>query len=193
MTVVLGIDCQPTRLGIATYTPGGHKDCWVERLDINGGGWDHQQMARAIRSIRERHPGLEPVVVGIEDGAQGSRGRTVLAAHERTKANLIASLVNTWPHLTPDQFRWWGTHKGGESSTTDSAPSAWKVWAGVKWPRDKAMISGRAARLRFPIWDVDTKVRQDACDAACIAVATYKWWAVQEHGDTTDVSEMEAA
>lgn len=170
--VALGIDPQPTRLGLALVNAdtGRPLRAWVEPLNVPGGGWPYQQIATALRVVDPLQvEDFEVVAVGLEDPTHGAPSRGHAISHAHVYALVEAEVRRRWPHA--DVMPWLAM-KGGANSTTATAPTAWKVWAEVNAPRSKVDVTERAQRLRF---NLPTEHRQDAADAACIAWATYRW------------------
>ena len=170
-SLILGIDGQPRRLGLAVVDAdtGAPIKCWTEPLDQSSGGWQWQQVARALLTVDQMG---EVQAVGIEDSVQGapSRHRNAVIGHARTQAWLIEHTIVRWPWLEAEAHtwvKWWSPAKPGAKTTDDN--SMWRHWGGVGDPYDKDAVMQRALALNF------SPKNQDEADAAVIAHATWRW------------------
>ena len=174
MSIVVGIDAQPKRLGVGIVDAetGKPVDSRTFPLDRKGGGWPWQQVAsifRGIDTMYERYGQVE--AVGIEDSAQGAINRNTLRDHHHLQAYLMEHTLRQWPWLEGDGemcLRWWSPAKPGPKTPADS--NLWRAWGNVPAPYGKPEIAARAQELGF------VTLNQDEADAAVIAHATWRYF-----------------
>lgn len=157
--VVLGVDPQPTRLGLALVAlEPPHRPLWAAtvRIDRPDGGWQHEQVTEAIRDVPiGRWGGIDPphevVRVGIEQPALiGSRVGTFRAGGAFALA--CAAAHRRWP-WAPQVVR---------------HPAEWKHDAIGRGNASKEDVMAWArGRGALEVW----LERQDAADAMGIAVS----------------------
>ena len=170
MTIVVGIDAQPKRLGVGIVDAETGKPVRTATypLDVQGRGWPWQQVMYALRMVNTVD---EVEAVGIEDSAQGAINRNTLRDHLHLQAYLMEHTLRQWPWLEGDGemcLRWWSPAKPGPKTPADS--NLWRAWGQVPAPYGKPEIATRAQELGF------TCSNQDEADAAVIAHATWRYF-----------------
>lgn len=163
--------------------------CGCEAIDLPDHGWQHQQVARALRRVADvalwdsSNPRGEVQLVYIEQPWLAPRSGTKSAySAGRAVQAVQAEVERRWPHAPIEYVQ----------------PSEWRKLAGVSQKGKEAVVL-RALDLGFGVevmhdqscvlsWEIPGG--QDAADAACIA---YAGWVRNEDTVARAAARDEAA
>ncbi len=158
-SLILGLDVSPKRCGwgLVNLIDGAPVACGMEPIDLPDHGWQHEQVAKALRVVAVTAGGMwtieaEIQAVYIEEPI--SRFPGMAYKEGRAIGCVQAEVERRWP-WAPIAYL---------------VPAEWRKLAGLKGNASKTEVWARAAASMSGILHVPD-LPQDAADALLIAVA----------------------